>query len=154
MTMPEYPVAEVLPHAGPMILINEIVHWETDRISTQVHINQSSQFAQAAGVPTWVGIEYMAQTIAALAGCRARSCNKPVQIGFLVGSRKYSAQLPYFSFGSSLTVNAKELINGDNGLAVFECSIASSDGNSTLAHANINVFQPQDAKQFIREELV
>lgn len=108
-------------------------------------------FVDAQGLPAWVGIELMAQTIAAFGGCRARRANQPVKIGFLVGSRRYSASAAYFPIGACLQVAVQELISGDQGLSVFECQLQGLDAHSQItASANINVFQPADPEQFLQ----
>ena len=59
------PIEQLLPHRPPMILIDRLV-W-TNGVATvcEVTIGPHSMFIQAVGVPAFVGIEYMAQTVAA-----------------------------------------------------------------------------------------
>jgi predicted hotdog family 3-hydroxylacyl-ACP dehydratase len=50
-------------------------------------------------------------------------------------------------------VRITRVLQGENGLAAFECSIHDSamlDGVA-LAHATITVFQPHDVAEFIQE---
>ena len=54
-------------------------------------VPEAGLFVEDGQVPAWVGIEYMAQAIAAWAGCRARAAGKPPQLGFLLGSRPGSS---------------------------------------------------------------
>ncbi len=150
-TFPLYSFESVVPHTGTMVLLDSIDHWQEDRLQASVTIRADAPFADAQGMPAWVGIELMAQTIAALGGCRARRANQPVKIGFLVGSRRYSASEPYFPVGACLQVAVQELISGEQGLSVFECNLQGLGAHSHInASANINVFQPADPEQFLQ----
>lgn len=136
---PSYAVAEVVPHAGRMILIDEIVDYSSSSLTASVTIRESSLFLTPDNaVPSWVGIEYMAQAIAAWAGIQARLKGEPVKTGYLLGSRNYQASHPVFPLGDRLTVVVnKQYHEGE--LAVFDCRIAGS-GISVVA--TLNVFQP------------
>ena len=91
----------------------------------------------------------MAQTIAAYAGALAKDKGNEVQIGFLIGTRKYKTYAPVFKNEQTLKVSVTKLYQEESGLSVFECQIHSDE--TCLAEAKINVFQPQDPMQFIRE---
>lgn len=147
---PNYSVASVVPHTAPMILVDHIVSWDHTRLTATVTICSEAPFAEQSGVPAWVGIEYMAQTIAAFAGCKARSEQKPIKIGFLVGSRRYESSHGYFPLGATLEICTQEVIVGENGLSVFECSLQGTGEHTHItATANINVFQPEDPDAFL-----
>ncbi len=148
---PQYPLESVVPHTGTMVLLDQIDHWDDEQLQASVTVRADAPFVDDKGMPGWVGIELMAQTIAALAGCRARRANQPVKIGFLVGSRRYTCNRAYFPLGVQLQVNVKEIVTGDQGLSVFECSLQATGANNDIsASANINVFQPEDPEQFLQ----
>lgn len=151
LQFPQYSFESVVPHTGTMVLLDEIDHWQEDHLQASVTVRADAPFADEQGIPAWVGIELMAQTIAALGGCRARRANQPVKIGFLVGSRRYSASQAYFPVGACLQVAVQELISGEQGLSVFECNLQGIGVHSHInASANINVFQPADPEQFLQ----
>jgi predicted hotdog family 3-hydroxylacyl-ACP dehydratase len=131
-----------------MVLLDQIEYWDETGLQASVTIRADAPFADVSGVPAWVGIELMAQTIAAFGGCRARRAGQPVKIGFLVGSRRYSVSHTYFPIGTHLQVNVQEIVTGDQGLSVFECTLHGPGDIS--ASANINVFQPEDPEQFLQ----
>jgi predicted hotdog family 3-hydroxylacyl-ACP dehydratase len=148
---PLYPFESVVPHTGAMVLLDQVEEWDDLQLQASVTIRADAPFADAQGVPAWVGIELMAQTIAAFGGCRARRGNQPVTIGFLVGSRRYSASQAYFPVGAQLQVNVKEIVTSEQGLSVFECILRGRGVHSDIsASANINVFQPDDPEQFLQ----
>lgn len=148
---PDYPFETVVPHTGTMVLLDRIDHWDDEQLQASVTIRPDAPFIDARGMPAWVGIELMAQTIAALGGCRARRVSQPVRIGFLVGSRRYISSHSYFPIGTQLQVKVKEIVTGEQGLSVFECTLRAGGAHSDIsASANINVFQPEDPEQFLQ----
>jgi len=74
-----------------------------------------------------------------------------VQIGFLVGSRRYTSSHAYFPLGAQLQLNVKEIVTSEQGLSVFECTLQARDLYPEIsASANINVFQPKDPELFLQ----
>ncbi len=137
-----YAIEQVLPHAHPMILLSRFIEAGIDYAVCEVDISPLCAFYQSElqAVPAYVGIEYMAQTIAAYAGANALQQGAKVQVGFLLGCRKYSPELSHFTQGAVLRVKATKVVMDESGLSVFDCQI-SMDGQ-TLVTANLNVFQP------------
>lgn len=149
----DYTFESVVPHTGDMVLLDHIDHWNAQELQASVTIRADAPFADANGIPGWVGMELMAQAIGAFGGCRARTHEQPVKIGFLVGSRRYTCSHSYFPIGARLQVQVHELIHGDNGLCVFECRLQGTDTHAEIfASANINVFQPDDPEQFLQQD--
>lgn len=133
------PIGELLPHGPEMTLIDRLVDYSPQRSIATVTITRHSRFvAVPDGVPAWVGIEYMAQTIAAHAGCAARLRGEPPAIGFLLGTRAYRSEVGAFPLGSVLTISVEPLVT-DEKLAAFRCSIATE---RVLATAVVNTYQP------------
>ena len=146
-------IAALVPHAAPMLLLDRVISVDADKLCAQVAIGDDSLFLTGTetGVGAWVGIEYMAQAIAAWAGYHAQQRGEAVRIGFLLGSRRYDASVPYFATGSTLHVEVEKLLQADNGLGSFACSIRDADSQQQLAQATISVFQPHDAREFLQE---
>ena len=95
--MIDWPLAELLPHAGDMILIDQVLSFDEEQIHTRVTVKPGGLFNRADGsLPAWVGIELMAQSIAAYAGCQARQAGLPVELGFLLGTRKFECNVERF----------------------------------------------------------
>lgn len=142
------PVAEVVPHAGAMRLIDELLQADADGCVARATVRATQLFVDDDGMPGWVGIEYMAQTIAAWAGAQDRAAGRAPGIGFLLGSRRYECDVPAFPVGSVLTVVARKELAGDNGLGMFACTL--SIAGREVARANVTVFQPADAQAFLQ----
>ena len=137
----------VLPHRDSMRLIHRVVAWQEESIAVEVDVPAQGLFCTSDGVPAWVGVEYMAQAIAAWAGCRARHAGRAPSIGFLLGTRRYTAHQPFFTAGSCLRVEANCELLGENGLGMFACRILA--GDIEMAVANVSVFEPTDALAYL-----
>jgi predicted hotdog family 3-hydroxylacyl-ACP dehydratase len=143
----------LVPHAGPMVLLDRVVSVDHESLCAEVTLHSGSLFAEEHGVGSWVGIEYMAQAIAAHAGYAAWLRGEPVKIGFLLGTRRYDCARPLFALQSLLRIHVRRVLQAENGLASFDCRI--EDGNrKTLASATITVFEPADANEFLKEDMV
>lgn len=142
-----FPIRELIPHSEPMILIDGLVEATSDFARSTVTIREDSMFFNTAGgVPAWVGIEYMAQTVSALAGVKAKRHGLPVKMGFLLGARRYETTLDAFPLGMTLEIHVRQELEEFNGLSVFNCSISAGE---PVAWCRLNVYQPQDPEQFM-----
>lgn len=151
--MTKYNVKDVLPHAEPMILLDELITFDDDSGVCRHTISPESLLYsdKLNGVPSYVGIEYMAQSIAAYANANEIKEGRPVEIGFLVSSRKYKCDVPVFKTGAELIIKASKLYRDESGLSAFDCSISEND--QQIASARVNVFQPDDPAKFLAEQL-
>jgi len=149
--MSELPaITELVPHAGPMCLLDRVLAAEGERLSAEVVVPAQGLFCQDGGVGAWVGIEYMAQAVAAWAGWQARAAGQPPRIGLLLGTRRYRCGVPRFAAGQRLQVDIERAYQADNGLGQFDCRI-QADGIE-LASATLTVFGPEDPSAFLNGE--
>lgn len=145
-----WPIAELLPHAGDMILLDEVLRYADEEVETRLTVRPGGLFNQADGsLPAWVGIELMAQSIAAYAGCHARQAGEPVALGFLLGTRNFQCNVERFPAGVELRISALRSLQDDNGMGVFECHL---DGPNIHAEARLNVFRPPQAERYLQEQ--
>ncbi|RAU20822.1 3-hydroxylacyl-ACP dehydratase [Paramagnetospirillum kuznetsovii] len=138
MSLP-WPMESLLPHAWPMLLLDDALSHGDDCVATRVTIRPDHPFATSEGVPGHVGIELMAQTCGAWAGLNARKQAEPVRVGYLLGTRRYTVDRSWFRFGDVLDIQAKLLFR-DQGMGVFQCRIMVE--GKPVAEAQINVYQP------------
>lgn len=150
MELPD--IRSLVPHTGAMVMLDRVISFDQESLCAEVRIHADSLFAGADGVGGWVGIEYMAQAIAAHAGYAARLRGEPVKIGFLLGSRRYECHRSTFALHSVLRIHVLRVLQAENGLASFECRIEDVEKN-ILATATITVFEPADAKNFLKESM-
>lgn len=149
--MSQWPIAELIPHAADMILLDRVVRFGDEDIETQLTVRPDGLFNQADGsLPAWVGIELMAQSVAAYAGCHARLLGQPVELGFLLGTRNFQCNVERFPLGAELQIHATRSLQDDNGMGVFECHLR---GPGIHAEARLNVFRPPQVASYLQEEL-
>ncbi len=148
-----YPAIQFLvPHQSPMILIDRVVSANLEELVAEVCIHPQSLFFDGYGVGAWVGIEYMAQAIAAHAGYQAQAKGLPIKVGFLLGTRRFESAKPRFMQGEVLHIHVRCALQSENGLGAFECRIDDSqDATGTAgAVATITVFQPENVDDFLQ----
>jgi len=146
MGMPD--IRSLVPHAGPMVLLDRVISVDEDSLLAEVRIRSDSLFCNTDGVGAWVGIEYMAQAIGAWAGYIAQLRGEPVKLGFLLGTRRYDCSRPIFVSGSVLRVHIQRVFQDENGLGSFECYIDDEEGR--IATAVVSVFQPPNVNDFLQ----
>lgn len=146
---PDWPVAELLPHAGDMILIDEVMEFDEEQIRTRINVRPGGLFNRTDGsLPAWVGIELMAQSVAAYAGCQARMKSEPIELGFLLGTRKFECNVDHFPAGCELRIHALRSLQDESGMGVFECHLS---GPGIQASARLNVYRPPQAAGYLAE---
>ncbi len=138
MNIAGVPIHELLPHEPPMVLLDRILSYEESKLVTEITIRPGIPFYDEDGVPGWIGIEYMAQSVAAHAGVQARLRDAPPSVGFLLGTRAYVCSVTQFPLGARLKILVEPLFE-ELGLAAFSCCI---EIGSPIASAMINVYQP------------
>lgn len=135
-------VTDLLPHAPPMVLLDEIIGWNQGQISVALVIRPGIPFfVDAKGVPAYVGLEYMAQACGVYAGIEGRNLGQPIRLGFLLGTRNYHSATDWFRPGQRLVIDANEVFRQEL-MGVFDCRI-SREGTK-IASAQLNVYQPEE----------
>jgi predicted hotdog family 3-hydroxylacyl-ACP dehydratase len=141
-----FSIEQLVPHRADMSLLDEVINFSDEWLRAKVIIRPDSMFAREQGVPGWVGIEYMAQAVAAWAGTQSAQNGEGAKIGFLLGSRKFTTSCDYFPVGAELTISVTRVLQNESGLGSFDCHLAFGDEQQ---EARLNVFQPQDAAAFM-----
>lgn len=146
--MTEYPpIEELIPHAGEMVFLSSVLEHAEDRTVCLVEIDRQALFRSEDGsVPAWIGIEFMAQCIAAHAGLVAQARKTRARVGFLLGSRRVTLHVPRYSRGQRLWVTAAQAWGRSAGMVAFDCRI-EGEGGGVLAEARLNCFLPDDAEE-------
>lgn len=147
------PLADLIKHQPPMRLIDRFVNGDAEHAAAHCEVTVASDNLfyrdELGGLPAHVGIELMAQTIAAAAGYRNRGAGEDIKIGFLLGSRNYQCTVDCFTLAETYAIHVAEIHAESSGLSVFECEIRHHE--AVIATAKINVFQPPDEAAFIED---
>jgi predicted hotdog family 3-hydroxylacyl-ACP dehydratase len=138
------PISNLVMHAKPMLLIDRAITANETSMTVEVDISGNSMFCVPdKGVPGYVGIEYIAQTVAAYSGWRAKKANPDAipRVGYLLGSRKVTLSREWFPLHHTLSVYVSNVFE-DGEMGVFDGEIRL--GEEILVAARINVYQPKD----------
>jgi predicted hotdog family 3-hydroxylacyl-ACP dehydratase len=150
MTTPTtFRITDVLPQQGAMLLLDEVLEHGAEHVVCGVTLHERSQFCDGArGVPAWVGLEYMAQTMCAYSGVEEARAGLRPSIGLLLGARRYQAHVDYFPVGARLRIRADLVLRDENDLVAFDCTI--HHGEALLARGDVKALRPKDVMAVIR----
>jgi predicted hotdog family 3-hydroxylacyl-ACP dehydratase len=133
-------IYDLIPHREPMLLIDRVVQVAADSASAEVQISpQASFFQPGLGVPAWIGLEYMGQTAALIAGYQRQQGLTRPHLGFLLGTRQYTMNTAWFRDGDELLVECQQAAVIGEHLAQFQCTIRSV--GEILATAKLSVYR-------------
>lgn len=127
-----------------MRLVDRVIAYEHHTITTQTILEADCIFAEPLGVPGWVGIELMAQTVAAHG---ALDAGGKIQDGLLLGAREYLCHVPYFPLATLLTISATPDFAGVGDFGLYRCEITA--GNQSIAEARLKVFRTDNLATFL-----
>jgi len=133
------PIVELVPHRPPMLLLDRVLSYDGERVVCETVLEAGSPFVDQGRVPAVVGIEYMAQAIAAGAGLSARDKGEAAaRMGFLLGCRDLAITVDSFRVGDRLTVEARRTW-GEKEIGSFACKVLRDD--EVLVEGALTVYQ-------------
>jgi predicted hotdog family 3-hydroxylacyl-ACP dehydratase len=142
-----YPIETLLPQSHSMVLLDSVVEIGKDHIVVELKVRDDGLFSSPdQTVPACVGLEYMAQAIAAFSGYNRKCRGEEIGLGFLLGTRHYQCSVESFPCGTRLRVRAEKIIEAANEMSVFGCTI---EGDNINATSQLNVLLPQNSEQFL-----
>jgi predicted hotdog family 3-hydroxylacyl-ACP dehydratase len=141
-TQESWHIPDLIPQAGDMILIDRITAVDEGALSAEVVVRTGLFSAPDGSLPAWVGIELLAQAIAALAGIEAQRVGSAPRAGLLLGSRHYRSAVSGFASGMRLQLRVERSLQDEQGFGVFDGRI--SDGTDVLVEARLSVYQPDN----------
>ncbi len=135
------PIAELVPHRPPMLLLDHLLEYTPGRSRCAVRLRPDSPFMEGGRVRALVALEYMGQAAAACAGMEARGGGLAAG-GLLLGTRELTLAIEHLRAGDELVVRAERL-SGDDRVSRFRCQVHR--GEELVAEAVLNVFHPSQA---------
>ena len=144
-----YRVEDLVPHRGPMSLLDSIDDYGADWLRASVTTRRSSLFAMEEGIPSWLAIEYMAQAASAFGGIEQVQRGETPSIGLLIGSRYYCAVRHSIPFDTRLDVLATIAMRDAEDFAAYDCTV-SADG-AVLAECTLKAYRPRDLAPLLAE---
>jgi predicted hotdog family 3-hydroxylacyl-ACP dehydratase len=138
------PIDELLPQTGPMRLLEAVLAHDGGGTRCRVDPARSALFLDvSARVPVWVGLEYMAQCIAAHGGLLARARGEAPGPGLLLGSRRLRFHCDGFEPAQPLEVTARHAA-GRSRMLAFECAVLRPGAEAPLVEGRLHVVALRD----------
>lgn len=144
------PIEQIIPHRGTMLLLDSVSAHGDVTLTAHAYVRADAWYADENGaMPAWIGIELMAQAIAAHVGLQSMRAGEGVRPGVLLGTRRYEALVPAFESGARLTITVEEVLRSEEGHGAYTCAIEAH--GARCAEATVKVFQPRNFQTFIEE---
>ena len=130
-----------LPQQPPMRLLDALLAADDQRCTALARVDPAAWYAGPDGsAPGWIGLEWMAQAVAAHHGLRHRDRGGAPKLGYLLGTRAYACDLPAFPAHAAAEVDATAQETDPSGLSLYACAIRIH--GQPVAQALLKVFEP------------
>jgi predicted hotdog family 3-hydroxylacyl-ACP dehydratase len=131
------PVAELVPHEPPMLLVEALLEWSPDEALVGAKVRAGSPFVSGDRMPATILLEYMAQAIAVASGMTDHQQGRAIgEIGLLLGTRELELCCDELAVGDALELRVVREF-ADEKLARYACT--TTRAGELLARATINV---------------
>ncbi|MFC0266698.1 ApeP family dehydratase [Kushneria aurantia] len=134
-------IAMLVPHQGPMCLLDGVVNVDSDEIVAQVTPRRDDLLAEAEGVHVHAALEWMAQAAAAWSTLNPGEGDEGPREGMLLGARRFTAHCDWLPFDRALQVRVRLEVLADSGLGRFIGSLHDGETHQPLAEADLSVLQ-------------
>lgn len=123
MNGPARAIAELLPHAGTMVLLDRVVEWDSQhvRCTATSHLARANPLRCADRLSALCGVEYAAQAIAAHGALVNSTSHARTARGFLAAIRGLKISTDRLdTAGGVITVSARTmLVDGNRAIYAF-----------------------------------
>lgn len=134
----QYALDDLLPHRAPMLFIDAV---DAERNLAFFTPKSTQLLALEPGLPAWVGVEIMAQAIAALTQLAQRQAGSSDRLrsGMLLQVKGFSCEQPYFEFDQPLCIGVEQLASQAS-MHIYHCQLAlAAAPNECLAEARLTI---------------
>lgn len=141
-------IASLIPHGDESLLLDGVVDHDCKSTTTCVVVGSQPWLTRSDGsVAPWLGIEYMAQSIAVHEGIIARSEGRKIPLGFLVLVTSFKLHESVLQRGERLEVQTTR-VRGRPGLGVLShtCTLYRSGADSSrdvIAEGRLSISIPK-----------
>ncbi|QGM79976.1 dehydratase [Otariodibacter oris] len=146
LTCPIINVEPLIPHSESMVLIDRITDFGDDFLIAESEIRENHILIKNGKLEAFAGIEIMAQGIAAWSGCQDILANRPISLGYLLGTRKLYVHTKEIPISSKLQIQIKMSIQDATGFGVFDAKLIDLTENKIILEGALNVFSPREEK--------
>ena len=119
-----------IPHKGKMLLIDEIenIDFENKTITAFATINEDNIFYETDGIPSYIFIEYVAQTCAAYNSYNQNN-NEKEKIGFILNIKSANCYKDKVKSGETIYIKTKEILR-DSNIAYYDGEVFYNNRNN------------------------
>ena len=125
-----------------MLLLSRLIAHDDAETVCQTDPEALALFRDGGRVGAWVGIEVMAQCIAAHAGMLAHRRGETPRVGFLLGSRRVEIHQPWMQ--GTLGVRASRNWGEVSGLVAFDCEVWEVTTGTKVTAGRLKCFLPDE----------
>ncbi|HTE05187.1 MAG TPA: hypothetical protein VK824_03245 [Planctomycetota bacterium] len=126
------PIASLLPHAAPMLALEELLDWAPGRATARMTVRGDGPFVRDGAVAGVCTLEFMAQGVAACLGCEAANAGAAVRVGVVIAVRSMDIERDALPVGTELVIRVRR-VRGSESLSIFETE--AEDGTGIVARA-------------------
>jgi len=140
MILSDLTLEDLLPHRGPMLLIEKVLEVDATHALTLCRVAQSWPMADAKGVHPLILIELAAQTAGVCNGwdrVRTKGLDSD-KMGWLVGIKKTEIFTEYLPLGGEIITSAENRYNFEN---LREVSCEQRMGDILICKSTLQLFQ-------------
>jgi predicted hotdog family 3-hydroxylacyl-ACP dehydratase len=137
-------IREILPHEGRAVLLDAVLEHGPRHTVCSADAARAATFAQADGtIPAWVGLEFLAQGVAAHAGLEARLRGEAPSLGLFLGSRSVRLHADALEPGRALRVHVEHRL-GQYGPSSFACWLRDAATDALLVEGHLTAIAVSD----------
>ena len=123
-----------IPHKGKMLLIDKIenIDFENKTIITFASINKENIFYETDGIPSYIFVEYVAQSCAAYNSyiqSQNKNNNDKEKIGFILNIKSANCYKYKVKAGETIYIKAKETLR-DSNIAYYDGEVFYNNQNN------------------------
>lgn len=142
-------ILSFLPHDHPMILVDRLL--SSDHVSAVIEATIRDEYPfTSGGIGTWVGLEFMGQAAAIVAKISGPHEEK-AKLGFLLGSRKFTAHTPEFIPGQKIVISINLDSEGLCGPTVNAIGVIKNQSGVVLCEASLTLYEPNDNALYLTQ---
>lgn len=138
------PIETLIPHTGPMVLLDEMCAWDEDGAVCSLEVREGAPFVVDGMLPSHCLIEHMAQSVAACLGHGAYLGGQGVRVGMLIGCRSFEALVAEIPAGHRLRVQSRK-VRGSESVSQFRCEVEDETSACAVATAVLTLFHAEKA---------
>ena len=130
------PIAQLLPHRPPMLLVDEVLEHQGGTVVCKTTIRDDMLFVKNGEVSTLLALELFAQSAASLVALGAGPGGASLVTGAFLGTRKVELHAPSFKVGDELRIHCRQTLSVG---VTTQIACQLFRGEELVAEGSINV---------------